>query len=177
MKFIKSIILFLVLTSTTHLFSQTVIPYGDNKEVGKYIQLNGVKHYYEVYGEGNPIVLIHGNGTGISGWAAQIAYFSKSYKVYAIDNRGRGKSDLGKDSLSYIQQTKDIAEFIKALNLQNVCIIGKSDGGIIGIMLGIYYPANIQKIVAFGANIWPDTTALFPSVVKEIKEARQKAEW
>ncbi|MEO6305401.1 MAG: alpha/beta fold hydrolase, partial [Bacteroidia bacterium] len=79
------------------------IPYGSNNAVGKFISLNGVKHYYEVYGQGTPLLLIHGNSTGIKGWAAQIEYFSKKYKVYAFDSRGRGKSDIGNDSLSFTE--------------------------------------------------------------------------
>lgn len=156
--------------------AQPSIAYGDNKEAGKYITLNGVKHYYEVYGEGAPLLLIHGNLTGIKGWAAQIGFFAEKYKVYAIDCRGRGKSDLGKDTLSYLQQAKDMAAFIALLQLDSVSIIGKSDGGIIAILMAIYYPAHLKKIVAFGANMQPDTTAMYPASVAEIKRERLNAD-
>lgn len=156
--------------------SQNPVTYGDNKDAGQYIVLNGVKHYYEAYGNGAPIILIHGNSTATKGWAAQIEYFSKRYKVYSIDGRGRGKSDLGKDSLTYIQQARDIHAFIEQLKLDSVYIIGKSDGGIIGILLGIYYPEHIIKIVAFGANMEPDTNALIPYCVKEAHDERVRAD-
>src|SRR5215217_7872525 len=123
-----------------------------------------------------PLLLIHGNVTGIKGWAAQIDYFAKKYKVYAIDCRGRGKSDLGADTLSYIQQAKDMAAFIASLKLEAVSIIGKSDGGIIAILMGIYFPAHIAKIVSFGANMQPDTTAMYAQPVAEIKRDRIKAD-
>jgi pimeloyl-ACP methyl ester carboxylesterase len=152
------------------------IPYGDNAAVGRYIELNGVRHYYEVYGEGKPLLLIHGNATGIKGWAPQIAYFSKRYKVFAIDCRGRGKSDLGKDSLTYLQQAKDMAAFISALHIDSVAVVGKSDGGIIAIMLGMYYPAHIERIVSFSANMWPDSTALYSTTIKEMHAERILAE-
>lgn len=169
--------IFTLFTSLTiKLFGQMTIPYGDNPEVGKYIPINDVKHYYEVYGEGKPLLLIHGNSTGIKGWVAQIAYFSQKYKVYAIDCRGRGKSDLGQDSLSYLQTAKDMAAFIQALKLDSVNVVGKSDGGIIGILMGIYFPEHIHKIVSFSANMWPDSTALYPSFVEAIKEKRREAE-
>jgi hypothetical protein len=64
------------------IFSQNKIPYGDNKEVGKYIVLNGAKHYYEVYGNGAPLLLIHGNSTPTRGWAPQIDYFEKVQSVF-----------------------------------------------------------------------------------------------
>ena len=156
--------------------AQTAIPYGDNAAAGKYIQLNNVKHYYETYGEGKPLLLIHGNGTGIKGWAAQIAYFSKKYKVYAIDCRGRGKSELGKDTLSYKQQAADMAAFINTMKLDSVYVVGKSDGGIIALMMGISFPGHIAKIVSFSANVVPDSTALYPEAVKEIAGERRKAD-
>lgn len=156
--------------------AQQTIEYGNNSNAGKYIILNGAKHYYEVYGEGKPLLLIHGNSTATKGWAPQIEYFMKKYKVYSIDCRGRGKSELGKDSLTYMQQAKDMAEFIEKLHLDSVNVLGKSDGGIIGILLGIYFPEHIKKIVAFGANMQPDTTALYPQPVNEVHQERVKAE-
>jgi len=172
----RTILYTILLLTTTKVFSKTNIPYGDNKEIGKYININGIKTYYEVYGTGTPLLLIHGNGSGIKGWAAQIEYFSKKYKVYAVDGRGRGKSDLGKDTLSYIQLANDMATFISLMNLDSVYVLGKSDGGIIGILLGIYYPQHISKIVAFGANMWPDSTALYTACVDGIKIDRRNAD-
>lgn len=166
----------LLLYSFNVLWGQSIVPYGDNKEVGKYINVNGVKHYYEVYGTGKPVLLIHGNSTGIKGWSPQIPFLSQKYTVYAIDCRGRGKSDLGKDSLSYLQTAKDMAQFLTQINLNEVSIVGKSDGGIIGILMGIYFPERIEKIVAFGANMSPDTTALYPETVADIQRERRLAD-
>ena len=176
-KNILKIILFNVLLfTTTKIFPQSIIPYGDNKVIGKYININGVKTYYEVYGTGAPLLLIHGNGSGIKGWAPQIEYFSKKYKVYAVDGRGRGKSDLGKDTLSYIQLANDIAMFINLMHLDSVYVLGKSDGGIVGILLGIYFQDHIRKIVDFGANMWPDSTALYTACVEGVKKDRLNAD-
>jgi pimeloyl-ACP methyl ester carboxylesterase len=176
-KIIRPTLLFVILIFACKIsYSQTPIPYGNNNEVGKYIFINGVKLYYETYGEGKPLLLLHGNFTPTRGWAPQIEYFSKKYKVYSIDCRGRGKSELGKDSLSYMQQTKDIAAFIKLMKMDSVSIVGKSDGGIIGILLGIYYPESIYKIVAFGANMQPDSNSLYENTVNEIHRERIKAD-
>lgn len=167
--------LLLLLIQSFSLAAQT-ITYGDNPVAGNNIMLNGVRHYYEVYGAGEPLLLIHGNGTGIKGWKAQIEYFSTKYKVFAIDCRGRGKSELGDDTLSYLQQAKDMAAFIKELKLDSVMVIGKSDGGIVGILMGIYYPEHLKKIVAFSANMWPDSTALFNEVLTQQHKERMNAE-
>jgi pimeloyl-ACP methyl ester carboxylesterase len=169
-------LLFFALGFTQIHFGQQEIPYGNNLETGKFIEINDVKLYYEVYGEGTPILLIHGNKTGIKGWKPQIEAFSKNYKVFAIDCRGRGNSELGNDSLSYFQMANDLSVFLQKLELDSVHILGKSDGGIVGLLMGIYFPERIHKIVAFGANISPDSTALYSEVVREIHKERIHAE-
>lgn len=167
----------LILISVKVLSQQdSIIPYGSNELVGKYLKINGVKLYFEVYGKGEPLLLIHGNGTGIKGWTAQIDYFSKKYKVIAVDCRGRGKSELGKDSLTYLQQAKDLAVLIKELKLKQVTVVGKSDGGIIGLLMAIHYPAELKKLVAYGSNAVPDSTALFPNLINDIHKFRVEAD-
>lgn len=155
-------------------FAQTTIPYGSNKETGKFIKINGVHLYYEVYGTGEPILFIHGNSTGIKGWAPQIAHFSKKYQVIAVDCRGRGNSELGKDSLTYLQQANDLSVLIKELKLKNVTVIGKSDGGIVGLLMAIYYPEGLKQLVSHAANAEPD--GLYPQSAKEIHDKRVEAE-
>src|SRR6218665_1165632 len=125
--------------------NQDKIVYGSNAKAGRYLQINGAKHYYESYGQGRPMLLIHGNRTGIKGHAAQIEHFSKRYKVYAIDCRGRGRSELGKDTLTYVQQAKDMAAFLEQLNLDSVAVIGRSDGAIIALLMGMYFPERVEK--------------------------------
>ena len=73
--------------------SASTIPYGDNKDAGNYAVLNGVKLYFETYGKGDPLLLIHGNGGSMKAMQYQIAYFARNYKVIVMDCRGRGKSE------------------------------------------------------------------------------------
>ncbi len=169
--------LFVLLLIVFQSFSQEVKPeYGSNKTVGKFIKINGVNLYYEIYGKGEPLLLIHGNSTGIKGWSAQIDYFSKKYQVVAVDCRGRGKSELGKDSLTYLQQASDLSVLIKELKLKNVTIVGKSDGGVVGLLMAIHYPTEMKKLVAYGSNMVPDSSALFPELIEEIHQSRLAAE-
>ncbi len=167
-------LLFLFLSNTS--YAQKDISYGDNTNAGSYIKTNDVNTYYEVYGTGKPIILIHGNKTASKGWKNQIDFFSIKYKVFTIDCRGRGKTELGKDSLTYLQIAKDVSVFIKKLQLDSVTIIGKSDGGNIGLLLGIYYPVGIEKIIIFGANCQADTFALYSETILDIKRQRQIAD-
>ena len=144
-------------------------PYGKNKEVGKYITINEARIYYEEYGKGEPMLLIHGNGGSIKDMGNQIDYFKKKYRVIIADNRGHGKSELKTDSLTYIQIAKDWEGLARHLKLDSLNIIGWSDGGIIGLQMGINNKVNIKKIVAMGANLRPDSTAVYPWAVNEVK--------
>lgn len=134
--------------------------YGQNDLNGGFIETNGVKLYYEIYGNGEPLLLLHGAGQSISAFTDQIDYFSSHYKVIALDSRGRGRSSDNDAELTYINQVKDVKGFLDILQIDSVDIVGWSDGGIIGLMLAINYPEKVNKLVAMGANINPE--GLFP---------------
>jgi pimeloyl-ACP methyl ester carboxylesterase len=152
------------------------IPYGNNKEAGNFISVNGVKIYYEVYGAGAPLVIIHGNGGNIAYMKPQIEYFDKKYKVIVMDCRGRGNSELGKDSLTYMQMTTDIITILNYLHLDSTYVVGRSDGGIIALLMAIYYPGKVKKVAAFAANLTPDATALYPFFYEEVVADRKQAD-
>ena len=151
-------------------------PYGLNEKVGQYANVNGIKMYYEEYGEGEPLFLIHGNGGNIKSMGNQIDYFKSNYRVIAADSRGHGKSELKTDSLTYVRIAKDWAELAIHLNLDSVYVIGWSDGGIVGLLMGIHHSGKVKKIVAAGANLRPDTTAVYPWAVNWVKQTRQVVE-
>lgn len=173
--YLALILSFLSITAVT---AQPVseIQYGNNKEAGNYLSINGAKQYYEVYGQGEPLVLIHGNGGNIAFMKSQIEFFSRNYKVIVMDCRGRGKSELGNDSLTYMQMLKDITGILDYLHLDSVYVVGRSDGGIISLLMAIYYPQKVKKAVAFAANLSPDTTALYPFFYEEVKRDRKQAD-
>ena len=150
-------------------------PYGDNAAVGNYTVLNGARLYYEVYGQGDPLIILHGNGGNIAAMEHQIEYFAANYKVIVMDCRGRGKSDLGSKTLTYELMTEDVVAIMGHLHVSSAHVVGRSDGGIIALLMGINFPDRAQKIAAFGANISPDASALYPSVVdeQELRHAEQ----
>lgn len=148
-------------------------PYGKNTAVGKFTEINGAKIYYEEYGKGEPLLLIHGNGGSIESMGNQIDYFKSKYRVIVADNRGQGKSELKTDSLTYVQITKDIEELVNRLKLDSISIIGWSDGGIVGLQMGISGKSRIKKIVAMGANLRPDATAVNSWATNDVQNMRK----
>ncbi len=148
-------------------------PYGNNEAVGKYIEINDAKIYYEEYGKGEPLLLIHGNGGNINSMGNQIDYFKTKYRVIIADNRGHGKSELKTDSLTYAQITRDWDGLVNYLKLDSINIIGWSDGGIVGLKMGISGKSKIKKIVTMGANLRPDSTAVNSWAVKFVLKSKK----
>jgi len=150
------------------------IPYGNNEAVGNYVELNGAKIYYQEYGKGEPLLLVHGNGSSIKSMKNQIEYFKSKFRVIIADNRGHGKSELKTDSLTYIQIAKDLSGLSNHLKLDSLNIIGWSDGAILGLQMGIYNDLNIKRIVAMAGNLRPDTTAVSSWAPNKIKKTEIK---
>ncbi|MFC0781166.1 alpha/beta fold hydrolase [Flavobacterium sp. HJSW_4] len=148
-------------------------PYGNNAAVGKFATINGAKIYYEEYGKGEPLLLIHGNNGSIEAMGNQIDYFKKKYRVIAADSRGHGKSELKTDSLTFVQITKDIEGLVNQLKLDSISVIGWSDGGIVALQMGISGKSKMKKIVAMGANLRPDSTAVNSWVIKDLQSMRK----
>ena len=126
-------------------------------EKGKYVDVNGVKLYYKIYGNGTPLLMIHGNGGSFACFENQVKVFSKHFKVILVDCRGRGNSSYQKGvELTFDLQVEDINLFLDKLNIKKANILGWSDGGIIGLLFAIKYPEKVSKLVSSGANIFPD---------------------
>jgi len=145
-------------------YSQDTTKYGNNPSAGKYFSSGGVKIYYEVYGEGTPLVLLHGNGGSIRSRAPLIGEFAKKYKVIALDSRCHGKSECPAQYLTYEQMSEDVYQLLKQLNIDSALVWGHSDGAILGLLLAIHHPEKVKKLLATGANLRPDTTAIDPAL-------------
>jgi pimeloyl-ACP methyl ester carboxylesterase len=131
--------------------------YGKNSEAGKVLKLKGADLYYETYGEGDPLILLHGNSGSIQDFYQEIPELSKYYKVIAVDARGQGKStDFSKNDFTYKIFADDVKTLIDELGLKKVSIMGWSDGGNTGLEFALKYPENLNKLITIGANIFPE---------------------
>jgi pimeloyl-ACP methyl ester carboxylesterase len=172
------------------LFAQEpAIHYGANATAGKFYSIRGFNMYCETYGEGQPLLIIHGNGGSIADFVNNIPYFSKKYKVIIADSRAQGKSADLKDSLSYEMMADDYAALLDTMKVDSAFVIGWSDGGINGLLLAIRHPEKVRKLAVTGANCWPDTSAVASDVIdllmpfynnikaKTEKNPIEKAQW
>jgi pimeloyl-ACP methyl ester carboxylesterase len=133
------------------------IPYGNNPKAGHYVQANDAKIYYEVYGKGQAVVLLHG---GLFGSTVEFSDFinklKQNYLVIAISTRGHGKSELGTQPLTLDQRATDAMAVINAVTKDSVAVIGFSDGGYSAYKLAQMYPERVKKMIVIGAGeIYP----------------------
>lgn len=120
---------------------------------GKYVEINGLKMYYEDYGSGIPIILLHGGLVSArlwENWGSFLPILSSKFRVIAPDSRGHGKSNNPAGKLSYKLMCDDIIALIKELKLDHPFIFGYSDGGQIALEIGIEYPDVSRGLVAGG---------------------------
>ncbi len=136
-------------------FPASTIPYGANPPAGHYITSGDARIYYEVYGEGAPLLMLHG---GVVGSLYEMGQFidslSQYYLVIAISTRGHGKSSMGKDLPTYARKAEDVKAVIDAVTKDSVTALGFSDGAYTGYYLAALYPAKIKKLIAIGAGEW-----------------------
>jgi len=156
---------FLILTLL--LFGNTAytqIIYGSNN--GNYITIKNVKIYYEEYGQGIPLILLHGGFGSISHFKNIIEPLSKKYRVIAMDSPGQGRSEQI-DSMSYQIYSNYYAEFIDNLKLDSVYVLGWSDGGNSAFILAYDRPDKVKKVIVSGAN--SDTDGYQDGVLENMK--------
>lgn len=121
-----------------------------------FVNINGLNMYYEIHGEGEPLLILHGGAGSMEDMKSLINFFSDRYMVIANDRQGHGKTlDLDGD-LSYERMTENTVDLLDYLKQDRVNVIGFSDGGIIALTLAIKYPERLKKAVYIGTNYHHD---------------------
>ena len=111
-------------------------------------------HYIE-QGQGQPLILLHGNGESCNYFEHQIPFFSKDYRVIAIDTRGHGQSPRGEKSFTIQQFAEDLHDFMDEKGMEKAILLGFSDGGNIALTFALKYPEKVDKMIIDGANLFP----------------------
>jgi len=112
-----------------------------------------IRLHYTEKGCGEPLILLHGNGEDSSYFTHQIEYFSKKYRVIAIDTRGHGKSPRGEAPFTIRQFAEDLYAFMDQLQIEKAKLLGFSDGGNIALVFALNHPERVEKLILNGANL------------------------
>ncbi|MGA3041060.1 MAG: alpha/beta hydrolase [Bryobacteraceae bacterium] len=122
---------------------------------GEYAEIHGIKMYYEIHGEGRPVVLLHGGTSTIqSSFAAQIPVLALNHRVIAIEQMGHGHTgDVAGRELSYEGMAEDTAALLAQLGIQSADVVGWSDGGQLALRLAFTHPELVRRVVASGVGL------------------------
>jgi pimeloyl-ACP methyl ester carboxylesterase len=121
-------------------------------QVGHYASVNGLKLYYEIHGDGFPLVLLHGAFGFVEGWTNILPTLAKTHRVLAIELEGHGHTrDLDRP-LSYAQMSDDVAQLLKQLEIHSADFFGYSMGGTVALGVAIRHPALVRKLATFGSS-------------------------
>lgn len=116
-------------------------------------KLKDIEIYYEITGEGENLLFIHGLGSSTRDWEKQVPVFSEKYQVISIDLRGHGKTDKPKGPYNMQMFAEDIAELLKKLGIKSTHILGISLGGGIAFQFAVDYPELVKSLIIVNAGI------------------------
>jgi len=150
--------LFLSIFVAAILFGQegNRIPYGNNPTAGHYFPVGDAKLYYEVYGHGKPLVMMHGGVYGyIDEFEPFISKLAENYQVICIATRGHGKSEIGHTPFSYNQRAEDVYKVVRSITKDSVIVLGFSDGAFGALRLAALHPELVKKLISIGGGDYP----------------------
>jgi pimeloyl-ACP methyl ester carboxylesterase len=127
--------------------------------LAEYVEVHGIKMYYEIHGEGRPVVLLHGGTSTIqSSFAEQVPALARNHRVIAIEQMGHGHTaDVAGRELSYEGMAEDTAALLVQLGIKDADVVGWSDGGQLALRLAFTHPELVRRVVASGVGLGADT--------------------
>jgi pimeloyl-ACP methyl ester carboxylesterase len=145
-----------------------IIDFGHNEATGKYADVNGVRLYYEIYGQGQPLVVLHDYETSMSVHAAFYVELMKKHQLILVDMRGQNyTAPLNKtDTLTWEAMATDVNQLMEQLKIDSAHILGVVAGAKVGLLLAKNYPKRVKKLLAYGLFIQSDSTAVNPAMFK-----------
>ena len=151
-----------------------------HSERSGHAEANGINIYYAIYGQGSPVILLHGGLANSDYWGNQIKALVQYHTVIVMDSRGHGRTTRDSRPYSYDLMADDVIALMDVLKLPKASIVGWSDGGILGLDLAMRHPDRIDRIFAFAANTMTsgvkDGIDKNPTVATFIERARHEYE-
>lgn len=129
-----------------------------------YAPVNGIKIWYATFGQGAPVILLHGGLSNSDYWGRQVPVLARHYRVIVMDSRGHGRSSRDARPFGYDLMASDVLALMDFLKIPKAALVGWSDGAIIGLDIAIRHPERLTKLFAFAANS-------DPSGVKDIEKS------
>ena len=112
-----------------------------------------IKHFFMEKGQGEALILLHGNGEDSSYFKGQMDAFSTHFHVYALDTRGHGKTPRGEKPFTIRQFADDLLGFMEEQQIEKAHLLGFSDGGNIAMIFALRYPERVDRLILNGANL------------------------
>lgn len=151
----------------------TATAQAQSEPVGDYVEINGMKTYYEVSGEGEPLVVLHGAYMNIPAMGAIIPELAKTHKVYAIEFQGHGRTEDIDRPVTYPNLAGDVAAFMDAVGIEKADVFGYSMGAAAGLRLAIDHPEKVDQLVAASVSYdmsgsQPEFLEIIPTMAPEM---------
>jgi pimeloyl-ACP methyl ester carboxylesterase len=130
-----------------------------------YLAVKGITLYYEIHGNGDPVLFIQGLRNPCEMWFAQLPFFTKEFKTIIFDNRGAGRSEKPDEEYSIRQMAEDSIGLLDHMAISSARVVGVSMGGLIAQEMAIEFPKRIRKLVLlsthYGTGYWEVTQSLW----------------
>ena len=141
--------------------------------VGSRVEVNGMQMYYEVSGEGDPLIVLHGAYMNIPTMGAIIPRLAETHKVYALEFQGHGRTTDIDRPITYPNLADDVAVFMDEVGLEKADVFGYSMGSAVGLQLAIRHPQKVNKLaaasVSYDAEGWqPAFREFIPQMTVEM---------
>ncbi|HEU4561303.1 MAG TPA: alpha/beta hydrolase [Longimicrobium sp.] len=121
-----------------------------------YVQANGVNYYYEIHGQGEPLLLLHGGLGSIGMFGPVLPLLAQGRQVIAVDLHGHGRTALGDRPISLIDMGDDLATVLRELGYRQVDVLGYSMGGGVGFRLAVQHPELVRRLALVSAGFARD---------------------
>lgn len=138
-----------------------------------YAPANGLKMYYEVRGEGEPIVVLHGAYMTVDAMAGIVSELAKARKVIAVELQGHGRTADAERPIIYEHMADDVAAFLDHLGIEKTGVFGFSMGSGVAVQLAVRHPEAVRRMIVASvsyahAGMHPEMIEMFPSITPEM---------